>query len=295
MPDSDAISFRYTPYDGAKRPFSIGLEPLDPPRWIEPDELLLGELAQKDELLLGRRDVVVAEREDSRAAQAEVLDALVSYLTTQHAKRYRGEGDAIVIDDVRRVDLNDESPIVSASRLVQDDLCLMRASEDGWRLVAASLCFPSAWSLAEKFDLPMSAIHAHVPGFPGQMEQRVRRIFDNLKVGAPVWRLNWSIYPDGGLHYPAAKQNTLLKPRAYDATCFVRVERQSLMKMPASGDILFTIRVYSDPLLAFGKHPRGRELAAGLRAQLLDLDADQLAYKNMAVGRDRLAEALAAL
>mgnify|MGYP000846223527 CR=1 FL=1 len=40
--------------------------------------------------------------------------------------------------------------------------------EGGWRLAAGSLCFPSSWSLVEKFGKPLQDIHAPVPGFgPG--------------------------------------------------------------------------------------------------------------------------------
>ncbi|WP_342361147.1 DUF3445 domain-containing protein [Terrarubrum flagellatum] len=288
---------RYTPYDGSRRPFSIGLEPLDRTRWIEPDALLLDELAQKDQLIAEKRDVVFIERWDTRASQMEVRDALVEYLLAHHSGRFRREADVIVIDDSRRVALGEDAPLIAASKIVQDDLCIMRRESDGWRLVAASLCFPSSWSLREKFDLPMEAIHAHVPGFPGQMGARVSRIFDNLKIDMPVWRLNWSIYSDGELHHPESKSG----PRqwtgvgAFAANAFVRVERQTLARMPLSGDILFTIRVYADPVTAFRSHPRGRELASSLSAQLQSLDELQLRYKNLLSDRDRAVAALAAL
>ncbi|MET0607103.1 MAG: DUF3445 domain-containing protein, partial [Beijerinckiaceae bacterium] len=180
-------------------------------------------------------------------------------------------------------------------RLVQDDLCLMRNCIDGWRLVAASLCFPSSWSLQEKFDRPMDAIHEAVPGFSGQMATRIARIFDHLKPGAPVWRLNWSIYDDGALHHPETKsvRRWAGEDGSLGEQAFVRVERQTLAKLPISGDILFTIRVYTDPVTAFAMHPRGRDLAKGLRSQLLALDQAQLKYKNLLADRDRLAESLA--
>ncbi|TIU52784.1 MAG: DUF3445 domain-containing protein, partial [Mesorhizobium sp.] len=60
------------------------------------------------------------------------------------------------------------APLVQASLLVQEDLILMRRDESGWRLAAGSLCFPSSWSLLEKFGKPLQQIHAPVPGFgPG--------------------------------------------------------------------------------------------------------------------------------
>ncbi|OJY35898.1 MAG: hypothetical protein BGP06_03425 [Rhizobiales bacterium 65-9] len=147
------MAFRYAPYDGSKQPFSIGLAPLAPERWFEPDERLLPELALKDALLAQKRDAVFAERDDTRDSQAEILDAIARHLLAHHGERFSLDDDAIVIDSgARRVNLSGVSPLLAASLLVQDDLCLMRQDRDGWRLVAASLCFPSSWSLGEKFN-----------------------------------------------------------------------------------------------------------------------------------------------
>jgi hypothetical protein len=46
---------------------------------------------------------------------------------------------------------------------------------------------------------------------------------------------------------------------------YLRLERQTLRKLPESGDILFTIRIYIDPLSALETHPEGASLAAGHR------------------------------
>ena len=77
-----------------------------------------------------------------------------------------------------------------------------------------------------------------------------------------------------------------------DANCFIRVERQTLRKLPDTGYILFTIKVLLDPLAALGRHPEGPRLAQGLRSQLQMLDTAQLAYKGLVESRDLLVEAL---
>jgi dimethylamine monooxygenase subunit A len=294
-PMTDA-TLRYTPYDGSRQPFSIGLNPLDLADWFEPDDRLLDELTEKDRLFATRRDVVFRAEAETRDAQSEVLDLIADWLPARHPHLYRRDQADMVVGDRHRVALDtDAPPLWTAARLVQDDLVLMRNSPQGWRLVAASLSFPSAWSLAEKMSLPMDAIHAHVPHFPGKMGERVARIFDNLRVELPVWRLNWSIYDDAVLHHPESKQG----PRAwagehgqFGESAFIRVERQTLRKLPVCGDILFTIRIYVDPVGMFRAHPRGAELATGLRAQLLALDEGQLRYKGLLADREKIATEL---
>lgn len=290
------MSLTYAPYASGHVPFSIGLAPLDPARWIEPDERLAAELAAKEHLLATERDRVVRVEPGTEASQVEVRDALAQYLTQTHATLYRRTGDAIDIAPARRrVDLGADLPLVAAARLVQDDVCLMRRDAGGWRLAAAVLAAPSAWSLAEKFGQSLDGIHERVPGYAGQMANRMARIFDNLRPGKPVWRLNWSLYDDDVLFHPEAKS----MPRRWSGPggefgeqAYIRVERQTLRKMPASGDILFTIRVYVDPVAAFRTHPDGRRLASALAERLAGLAEGQVRYKNLFADRERILAAL---
>jgi hypothetical protein len=292
------VSLAHAPYADGHKPFAIGLAPLDLADWIEPDERLSADLAEKDRLFAERRAIVFAAEPDTVEAQQEVLELLVSHLTERFPQTWRAEPDGTVtVAGGRRVDpaADPDAPLLAAARLVQEDLVLMRRGPDGWRLAAAALCFPSAWSLTEKFGASLDGLHGNVPGYAGAMGARMARIFDSLRLEHPVWRLNWSIYPDDRLHHPESKE----QPRAWfgsaddlAAAAFVRVERQTLRRLPASGDILFTIRIHVDPMRAFRSHPDGARMATGLRDRLLALDTAQLAYKGLTAHRDRLAEAL---
>jgi len=68
----------------------------------------------------------------------------------------------------------------------------------------------------------------------------------------------------------------------------VRVERQTLTKLPETGAIVFTIRIYLDPVTAFRNHPDGPRLRAALAEQLEGLANDQLRYKGLDIQRKRL-------
>lgn len=286
------LPFAHTPYDGSKQPFSIGLEPLDPAGWIEPDGNLADDLARKERLLTDKREAVVRYEPDTPAAQAEVLSRLAAHLPARFPDIYRREGDGMhIVPAGRAVALEGkEAPLVTAARLVQEDLCLMRRGTGGWRLAAGVLCFPSGWSLADKIGRGLGAIHAPVPGFAGKMDALVTRIFDNLRDGAPLVRFNWSIYGNGDLRQ--APGGTPARMGNNAAGAHIRVERQTLTLLPVSGDILFTIRIHTDAISRLEGHARGPELASGLRAQLLGLDAAQAEYKGLAGAREELALAL---
>lgn len=269
-------SFTHTPYSGPTRPFTIGLSALDPTRWIEPDIDRDRYLEEKRALAATRLDEIFRATDESLPAQEECLAALTAHLSAHHPHLLTETG------------LSDDNlpPLLRAGMLVQDDLVIMMRREAGWHIAAAHLSFPSSWLLAEKFDRPMEEVHEHVPGFQGGTRNAamINRIFDNLAPDLPAERFNWSINWQEKLFHPETGRNDTAEPDE----AVVRVERQTLTKLPQTGAIVFTIRIYLDPVTLFGCHPEGRRLATALAHQLEGLDEAQLRYKGLDRQRDRL-------
>ena len=284
---------KHTPYDGGSPQFKIGLQPLDPAGWIEVDDNLETYLAEKDRLIAEFPEQVFAAEEGTQEAQQETLDMLVSYLLENYPEVYQLHDGVMNMGD-RSVDLNDITtpPLMLAAKLVQEDLVLMRQQKDGWRIAAGSVSFPSSWDLVEKFSLVLQDVHKNVPGFePGTRNaSMINRIFDNLLVDQPVRRLNWSAYANPELYHGGKKAVSLpsLNKDTNEDSIFLRVEHQTLRKLPCSGDILFSIRIHIDPLGVLRVHPSGEELCRGIVAQLELLDHDQLAYKGLTDAKDNL-------
>ena len=290
----------HTPYDGSSKLFTIGLKPLELDKWIEVDGHLIDHLAEKRRLYAEIPGKVFVEEYGTRDAQREVRDLIKAHLLSTFPETYRqtGAGIEVIGAEGNRADVFSDAPLVAASLLVQEDLILMRRDDSGWRLAAGSLCFPSSWSLLEKFGLPLQQIHAPVPGFgPGtRPAELINRMFDGLQ-GQAVERFNWSIQADDALYHPLSNVERIdratNRPSRFpdgdvNAHAFIRVERQTLRKLPVSRDILFTIRIHLDPLAVLARHPDRETLADSFAAKLLALDEAQLDYKGMTSDRDRL-------
>ncbi|PZV33594.1 heme-dependent oxidative N-demethylase family protein [Mesorhizobium kowhaii] len=292
----------HTPYDGSSKLFSIGLKPLDPADWIEVDDHLLPYLAEKRRLYAEIPERVFVEEDGTRDAQQEVLELLGAHLPERFPDTYRRTAagvEAVGAESHFTIPSGlGDAPLVAASLLIQEDLILMRRNDSGWRLVAGSLCFPSSWLLVEKFGRPLQDIHAPVPGFgPGtRPAELINRMFDGLQ-GQAVERNNWSIQSDNALYHPlsdlqrtdrATNRPSRFPDGDVGAHAFIRVERQTLRKLPVSCDILFTIRIHLDPLAVLARHPDRAKLAASFAAQLEALDLAQLDYKGLTSDRDRL-------
>lgn len=268
-------------------PFAIGLSPLGDRSWLIAGDGLPAYLAEKAVLRAKHGARVLAAEPETASAQNEVLKRVAGWQLTHYPEQFSKLRDIITINGVPdpvRLDLNDEL-LDTAGRLCAEDLVLMRKGETGWRLAAASLSFPSSWSLAEKFTRPMDEVHKPVPGFSigTRNATLINRIFDNLAPDETVLRGNWSIYDDDELFHPNSHRTEDSKPDAEinTATKFLREERQTLTRLPTSGDILFTILVTTSPLTELSKSPSGRTKAANLLSQLEAMTPDQLAYKAL--------------
>jgi len=276
----------HTPYGDGVSPFAIGLKPLDPVNWLEVDHDLGAYLDEKDRLDREAVYPVFMAQDDTIDAQCEVLDLVLAHLRTHHRDTHHIAGNSVNVGGRKvRLDTN-TAPLRSAAGLIAEDLVIMRRNGDGsgWRIAAASLHFPSSWSLAEKFGKALADVHAPVPGFERgtRTAMIVDRIFDNLHVDQPVWRTNFSLYDNAALHHPTPKSEGLDTGYGHVApSMFIRSEYQTLRKLPVSGDIVFTIRIHIDPMAALGAHVERERLCAGLIDALNGLDSAQLAYKGL--------------
>lgn len=287
-----------TPYDGSSPLFRIGTRPLDKANWLEPDQAMARQLGEKAHLLAERRDAVFAQLPESRAAQAELLTALTDHLPSHFPELWRHSSTGMLVvptGEIIALDA-DISPLLTAARLVQDDLLILQRDDAGWRLTAASLCFPSSWVLKEKMGRVLADIHAPVPGFgPGTRQAEIMaRMFDAMRVETPMIRWNFSLYGDARLYHPDVSGPDEQRFGAGERAdpVFLRVERQTLRKLPETGAIAFTIRISVDPLERLETHENAAHIAASLRAQIEALTPEQLDYKGLTREKARVVKRL---
>ena len=238
-----------------------GLNPVAPGDWLRVDDAYAAQMARREELIAGRRETVYRINPGAKAAAAEVLALVLAEL--QGKAGFGIDGGRVICPDGRQVRLAGIDPLLTAARLVQEDLILMQKAGDRHVLSGGVLCFPASWMLEEKFGRPLDAIHAPVAPYDEKMAQRVERLFAFLRPEAPLWRANCLLYSDPELFQPRREGDP--RPLADGPPYWVRVERQCLLKLPASGAVLFSIHTCQVPLDSLGAADR-RALGDFLRS-----------------------------
>lgn len=256
---------------------SMGLRALGDEPWLLADEHRGAQLAEKRRLTTERPEEVFAALPGTEAAGGQVLDQVVSWLRSNDL-------------DAPGVRPAPTHPLARAGLLVQEDLCLLRQRDGAWNLDAASLHFPSHWRLADKLGEPLDVVHGPVAHYD-ELARKVDTVHDRLQPGRTLLRRNWTLHERAHLFAPDPagwSEHAADDPAAWT----LRSERQTLLTLPGTDTVLFTIRTQQTPLGVLDARPdRAAELAATVRS----LSPELLAYKGLEAVRTPLLDWLDAI
>ena len=216
----------------------LGIQPARMDQWLHRDDAFAAQMRRRDELLTTHGDQVLALDPGALPAAQELLD-----LVLHQAYADQSGADQVTRPDTGVVAIDRDRPLETLGRLVQEDFCILQKHGDAHVLTGAVLCFPASWRLSEKFMRPLIAIHDPVASYDADIAKRVQRLFDGIKPGRPLWRFNALWYRDAELYQPrghADPRSAVDQGRAP----FLRSERQTLLRLPATGAVVFTIHTY---------------------------------------------------
>ena len=280
---------KYFPFDGQPYAPKMGVQALDPAHWIEIDpERWDRELDLRERILAASPDLVLRALPESETACVELRDTVAAHLLAHAPDRYRQENGRFV---VRGRTFEKPSTGLGALRQLahwtQEDWALLLG--DVPRIVAGAVLFPSRWNLPDKLGLAPLEVHKPVPRFD-TIAQPTERILGRIREGFPLWRLNWTIHDSDELHvpFPHASDPDLTEANILEKT-FVRVERQTLRRLPRSNAVAFSIRTY---LYRIADVVTDEERHQKLLGTLEGLPRDSANYKGMRDFYDVLVTAL---
>ena len=228
----------YDPPDG-RLP---GVSPLQGD-WLWADSAYGPQMALRRRLLRDQRERVLARTDGSEEAEAELFDAAL-----EHAPFLTRDGDDILCPDGTRHQITGDA-LWDLGHILQQDFVLMAKAGEEHVLVAAVLCFPANWTLAEKLGRPLVRIHRPVEEYDTNVAARVQRLFDGVQVGRPLYRRNALRYSNPALFQPKLE----VEHHPQDAhRPYLRSEHQVLWRLPQTRAVVFSIHTtqvhIDDPL-----------------------------------------------
>jgi dimethylamine monooxygenase subunit A len=216
-----------------------GVLPVEGEDWLRQDEAYAPQMALRDRLIASQPGVVHALLPEGRPAADELYATILNRLRA--APGFTVVKGAVERPDGATIPLDPAQPLLTLGRLVQEDLCLMEDGDQGYRLTGGILCFPASWTLTQKLGRPLTGIHDGVAVYDPDISRRVDRMFQAIRPGQALWRMNYLTYDDYVLHQPRVEGEK--RPRPTDHV-FIRSERQCLLRLPETRAVVFTIHTY---------------------------------------------------
>ncbi len=269
---------------------------MDMTQWLDvgPDHASF--MAAKRARLAGSPPLYFRTMPGSQRAQAELLGTVVAHLLADHATAFGGDAAQVFdrLDGSRHeIAASVREPLATLSDLVEEDFVLFEGQGQD-TVIAASNAYTSSGRIVSCVGRNMHFAHEPVPGLNAALAARIDRVIGNVQAGRPVVRFNWFVTPIASRLFPershaaniaageaAARALAEDYTRAGD-TLWLRVERQTFLRLPETGALAFGIHTYSDPLSVIAQD------ADSLRAihHLLGSYSDErLAYGGMLATR----------
>jgi hypothetical protein len=288
----------HRPYLSSGALFQIGTRPMDSSQWLDigPDHGPF--LREKQARLKANPLPFYRTMPGSLSAQIELRDRVVADLLAHHADVFT-MADGRLVDRVEgtshELDSPGVEPLAAISQFLEEDFILLQQVDGQDRITAASNAYSTSGRIVASVGRSIPFAHKFVPTLNDQLGPRIDRVLGNIKVDAPVERCNWLLTPIASRLFPenphaanmAAVSNINASladdPSLAGEVLWIRVERQTLLRLPESGALAFSIYTYSDPLSSIAGD---RESLAAMHRLIGSYSEDRMTYAAMAPIRE---------
>ena len=291
----------YQPFRWASVDFTLGLRSTRLSEWIQFSPHHADNMRVKRKRLHDHTASYYRTLPESLEAQRELRDRVVAHLATDHAERFSLSGALLTSQPESlhwRLDDPGVEPLRQLSDIIEEDFMLLQEVDGAMRIVATSNAYSSSGRLASAVGQTVHWAHIPVPTLTDKLGGRIDRVLSSVHEDTPCERFNWQVTPMATLFFPhdnphqananamhAIRDALAREPERMGELLFIRVERQTLSRLPDSRAVAFSLHTYSDPLASLGTDPA----AARSMLRLLEGYAeDRWHYSEMDIVREPL-------
>ncbi|CUM67352.1 uncharacterized protein PRCAT00005045001 [Priceomyces carsonii] len=192
-----------------------------------------------------------------------------------------------------------EHPLTYISKMAKEDFYVVKRNpeDDTHYLAAAAVPFPGgSFKICDILGRKLDVLHDRVPYYKEKLQKSMEKYMSKMKVADPVERASWHITWDHKLRVnnvyqiPKFKDDVEELMKSSEPKDFnVRVERQTLRRLPKSKAIIFTNHPVFYSIEEMKNEPMVPSL---LRKILYEAPEDIIKYKKFDMFRDHLCEYL---
>ncbi|PFH57384.1 hypothetical protein XA68_15131 [Ophiocordyceps unilateralis] len=223
----------------------------------------------------------------SELAQKELMEMVVQFLCARYPRQFEllPPGPTLVNHLLgTEQSLQQVEPLSFLLNNVPEDFAIMLRDDETGRYLfrAGVICSAVGWHLGEKMGRSLSEIHQPVPDYKEKIGLSVDRFFAKLSTSNPIQRASWGLEMGQPLFLPRTHPDFEQRTTTQDAglgpdQVFLRVDWQTLRRLPLSGAVVFNFKALFTPMTEFRDEP----YIPSLLLKILDCaEEDIMRYKG---------------
>lgn len=200
---------------------------------------------------------------ESLPAQRELLQRVTAHLLEDHPQLFEQAGSVVrslITGQMLDLGGNSSEPLLQLSYMIEEDFMLLDDTGPTPRITAASNAYSTSGRLAASVGHDVDWAHVPVPQLTSKLGGRINKALGSIHAHIPCERFNWQLTPIATVFFPedphganAAAMHGIVDKLRQDPSCagnllWIRVERQTLSRLPESKAVAFSLHTYSDPL-----------------------------------------------
>jgi dimethylamine monooxygenase subunit A len=287
----------YRPYLSSSAEFQLGLRPFKQPQWLLRDASSVRIMREKRLRMAAVPSPHYKALPSSIPAQHELRQRVVSHLASHIPTQFQLSNGVLAstLDGTTHNVDDAGDPLLQLSGMIEEDFMLIEEVEGKQIITAACNAYSSSGRLVASVGRALPWAHEPVPELTEKLGSRIDRMLATIHPDTPCERFNWLLTPVSAIFFPqdphaqtaSTLQNVMAQlhasPERAGELLWIRVERQTLSRLPATNAVAFSIHTYSDPLSSIVADAAS---VRGILALLQSYSAQRLRYSEMEQTRD---------
>ncbi|KAL8769388.1 MAG: hypothetical protein Q9209_004616 [Squamulea sp. 1 TL-2023] len=248
---------------------TMSLNRLQTDWWLELEHTYVERIGERKDLFDKNGTMVLDYLPGSELGCKEVMEMALQFLCARYPQYFslsysKGQGHVFHNGILHnRTIIKDMHPLHVLLENVPEDFAVMiRNPDDGYYYFRAGvLCSSLGWSVKSKLGMQLKQIHSPIPDYKEKMEFSMDRYFSKLPTDRPIQRGSWGLEVDTPLFMPPGDPHEKYRETQVPETelplsrIHLRVDWQTLRRLPLSGAIIFNFKALFTPVEDFRHEP----------------------------------------
>jgi hypothetical protein len=243
---------------------TMSLTKLEPDWWLELENTYVARISQRKKLYAEHGEAVLQWLPGSELACKELMEMSLQFLCARYPQYFTLHADKRTFENRilgTKQDVSAKHPLLVLLDNVPEDFAItLRNPETGYyHFRAGMICSALGWNVGTKIGMQLHQIHAPIPDYKEKMQFSMDRFFSKMPASKPIQRGSWGLEVDQPLYMPPGdpheKYRDFQSPDLDLSRIHLRVDWQTLRRLPLSGGIVFNFKALFTPVTEFRDEP----------------------------------------